>query len=263
MRFSNEVVVITGASSGIGWALAKELVTQGAKVGLIARRADKLEDLCEQSRANGGVAECVAVDVSDREKLHEAIAELRNKLGPIDRMIANAGIGTFTSFSPPNVLEQEKLIRINFFGVMYALEAVLPEMLERKKGHVIAVSSMAAYKGLPGQSAYCASKAAINLYMEGLRIAYRGKGVSVTTICPGFVDTPIVANNPPNMPFIMKPEMAARRIAKAIARRKKVYNFPRRMAFLMWLARWAPDWAVSRVMRSDARVEAMLSERAE
>src|SRR3954469_14231703 len=119
-------------------------------------------------------------------------------------------------------------------------------MLRRGTGHLCAVSSVAAYKGLPGESAYCASKAAVNTYMEGLRIQLRTRGIAVTTICPGFIDTPMTQVNTFKMPWLMTAEKAARKMARALERRRKVYNFPWQMAILMKVTAWMPDWLVAR-----------------
>jgi short-subunit dehydrogenase len=142
------------------------------------------------------------------------------------------------------------MFRVNTLGVVYAIEAVLPEMLRRGRGHLAAVSSLGAYKGLPGESAYCASKAAVNTFMEGLRIQLRGKGIAVTTICPGFVRTPMTSVNDFPMPFLLEADEAARRIVRALRRKVKVFDFPWPMAVLMHLTRWLPDWAMARTMAS-------------
>jgi short-subunit dehydrogenase len=147
-----------------------------------------------------------------------------------------------------NTAQIENMFRVNVLGVVYSIEAVLPEMLQRGQGHLAAVSSLAAYKGLPGESAYCASKAAVNSYMEGLRIHLRGRKLTVTTICPGFIKTPMTDVNKFKMPWLMSADEAARRIARALRRQVKVYNFPWQTTLLMKLTRWAPDWLVKRVM---------------
>jgi short-subunit dehydrogenase len=149
-----------------------------------------------------------------------------------------------------NVDAVERIVRVNFLGLVYAVEAVLPGMIDRRRGHVVGISSMAAFKGLPGAAAYCASKAAVNAYLESLRIELRGSGVAVTCVCPGFVRTPMTANNPP-MPFLVEPAAAAERILRGLRRRPKVYAFPRRMAVLMRLTRWLPDWVIGRVVPAD------------
>jgi short-subunit dehydrogenase len=250
MAFQNQVAVITGASSGIGWALAKELAARGAHVGLVARRRERLEALAEEIRAAGGTAAGAVADVTDRGQVFAAFADLQERLGPVDLLIANAGVGFETLLDPVNLDDVELTFRVNLFGVIHAIAAVLPEMLQRNRGHLAAVSSMAAYKGLPGESAYCASKAAVNSYMEGLRIQLRDRGIAVTTICPGFVQTPMVEREEfRRMPWVMSPERAARKIAGALERRLKVYNFPWQMSLLMKLTRWMPDWLIAHLMR--------------
>src|SRR5262249_40301412 len=140
----------------------------------------------------------------------------------------------------------EKMFHVNLLGVVYSIEAVLPDMLRRGRGHLAAVSSLAAYKGLPGEAAYCASKAAVNTYMEGLRIQLRERNIAVTTICPGFVRTPMTEVNKFKMPWLLEADDAARRIVRAMKRRRKVYNFPWQMSLVMKLASWLPDWVHAR-----------------
>jgi short-subunit dehydrogenase len=249
MAFVDQVAVITGASSGIGWALAKLLAAGGYTVGLIARRREQLEALAKEIEQAGGTAAVAAADVADRDQTLAAIHALAARLGPVDLLIANAGVGCPTLLEPPNTAEVERMLRVNLLGVVYAIEGVLPEMLRRGRGHLAAVSSLAAYKGLPGEAAYCASKAAVNTYLEGLRIQLRGRGIAVTTICPGFVRTPMTAINDFHMPWLMDADEAARRIVQALRRRRKVYNFPWQTSLLMKLTRWVPDWLMARVMR--------------
>jgi short-subunit dehydrogenase len=212
MGFQNRVVIITGASSGIGRALAKELASRGAKLGLLARRENQLRQLCEEIRSSGGTANYVPADVCERFPLIEAIRSLEAKLGPADVLIANAGVGATNTIDDLNIAGSETVVRVNLFGVMYAIEGVLPAMLKRGSGQIAAVSSLAAYKGLPSSAAYCASKAAVNAYMESLRIQLRGKGVAFTTICPGFIKTPMTEKND-GMFLAMSAEKAARKIA--------------------------------------------------
>ena len=248
MGFAGQTAVITGASSGIGWALARALAAQGARVGLVARRREPLEQLAAEIAQAGGTAAAAPADVGDRPAVVAAIRDLATRLGPVDLLVANAGVGAPTLLEPFNVPEIEKMFRVNTLGVVYAIEAVLPEMLRRGQGHLAAVSSLSAYKGLPGESAYCASKAAVNAFLEGLRIQVRGRGIAVTTICPGFVHTPMTSVNEFAMPFVMEADEAARRIVRALARRVKVFNFPWQTTFLMKLTRWLPDRVMERIM---------------
>jgi len=247
-RFANQVAIITGASSGIGWSLAKILAGEGAKVGLVARRKDKLDALVEEIRQAGGTAFAVPANVGDREQTVAAIRQLAKELGPVDLLIANAGVGVSTMLDPVNVEDVEAMFRINVFGMVYAIEAVLPDMLRRGKGHLAGVSSMASYIGLPAQSGYCASKAAINSYLEGLRRHLRPRGITVTTICPSFVKTPMTDHHQFNMPWILEPDDAARRIARALWRKRKVYNFPWQMNLLMKLTYLAPEWLLQMIV---------------
>src|SRR5262245_53582457 len=131
---TSKVAIITGASSGIGWELAKVLARQGATVGLLARRLDKLQALAADIAAAGGKATAISADVSQRATAVEAIHKLRGQLGPIDLLVANSGIGLPTALEPPNMDQVDNMIRVNYLGVVYAIEAVLPEMLQRGTG---------------------------------------------------------------------------------------------------------------------------------
>jgi len=250
-RSAGNVAIVTGASSGIGKALALRLGAEGYRVGLIARRRDELDAVAAAIAAAGGEAVPAVGDVGDRAALRAAFALVEGRLGPTDVLVANAGFGAPTQLDPLNTADVEQTIRVNVLGVVYSVEAVLPGMLSRGRGHLLAISSLAAFKGLPGESAYCASKAAVNTYMEGLRIAVRRKGVVVTTVCPGFVQTPMSAMNSA-MPFLMSADSAARRIARLIARRRGgVHCFPMPMALLMSLIARLPDAVVARLVRAE------------
>lgn len=241
MSFANRTAVITGASSGIGRALAKALAAQGARVGVLARRADLLEELAREVRQAGGTIETATVDITDRQQVLSSIRGFAERLGPVDLLIANAGVGYPTGADPMNVPGVEHMTKVNFLGVVYAFEAVMEPMLQRQSGHLVAISSLAAYKGLPGAAAYCATKAAVKNYCEALRIELRDRGVAVTCVCPGFIATEMTAKNEHPMPFLMSADTGAQRILRALARRKKVYDFPWPMRMLMWLSKWAPD----------------------
>jgi short-subunit dehydrogenase len=245
---AGRVALITGASSGLGWELARQLAAAGCKVGLVARRAEPLRELAALIGAAGGTAAVAPADVGRREEVDGAFAAVRAGLGPVDLVVANAGVGRPTLRDPVNVSDVEDTFRINLMGVVYALSAALPEMLARKSGHLVAISSLAAYRGLPSESAYCASKAAVNVYMDGLRIHLRGTGVRATTICPGFIKTPMTEMNTFHMPQLMTAEYAARKMVRAIRAGKKVYNFPWRLHLMVKLSRWMPDGVMNWVM---------------
>lgn len=246
--FEGKVALVTGASSGIGRELARQLASEGCKVGAVARRAESLTDLVTEIETAGGRALAVPADVGSRDQVEAAFTKVRAELGPVDLVVANAGIGRPTLRDPVNMGDVEDTFRINLMGVVYTVSAALPEMLARKSGHLVAVSSLAAYRGLPAESAYCASKAAVNVYMDGLRMHLQGTGVRATTICPGFVKTPMTETNKFYMPQLMEPDYAARKMIGAIKAGKKVYNFPRGLHLLIKLSRWLPDGVMNRVM---------------
>ncbi len=249
VSYAGRVAIITGSSSGIGRALARALARSGCRVGLIARRERLLQELETEIRTTGGVAASAPADVADRSGLRQAFDEVTEALGPADLVVANAGVGIPTTLDPMNIEAIEEMIRVNVLGVIYTIEACLPSMLQRSGGQIAAVSSLSAYKGLPGESAYCASKAAVNAYMEGLRVQVRDRGISVSTICPGFVRTPMTAIDDFPMLFAMEADEAASRIIRALRRRAKVANFPWQTTALAGLARLMPDWVLARAFR--------------
>ncbi|MCI0704709.1 MAG: SDR family NAD(P)-dependent oxidoreductase [Planctomycetia bacterium] len=242
--FAGQVAIVTGASSGIGWELAKQLAAEGCKVGLIARREAPLRELASLIASAGGIALALVTDVGQREQVESAFANVREQLGPVDLVIANAGVGRPTLCDPVNMTDVEDTFRINLLGMIYTLSAALPEMLSRGSGHLVGISSLAGYRGLPCESAYCASKAAVNVYLDGLRMHLRKTGVRVTTICPGFVKSPMTETNKFYMPQLMEADYAAKRILRAIKAGKKVYNFPWLLHLLIKLSRWLPDRAM-------------------
>lgn len=248
------VVWITGASSGLGEHLALELARRGHAVGLVARRLDRLEDLRGRVVGAGGTAAVAAADVTDRSALQHAFEALEAELGPPDVCVANAGID-----SPFDVrsLELERVRRtfeVNVFGAIHAVDLVLPGMLERDRGLLAVVSSVAANRGLPKSAPYSASKAAISVFWEGLRVDLAKTGVDCLTIHPGFVRTAITDSNDFPMPFMLEPEDAARRMADAIERRRRTLTYPLPMWFLERVMRIAPPWLFDGVInRLDTR----------
>lgn len=248
MPLAGKTAVVTGASSGIGWALAEELARKGCRLGLIARRRELLDQLAGKLRGTGTAVEVAAADVADREQLLQAFAQLRQALGPVDLLVANAGVSTPAPLEKWDAPGQLHLFRVNLFGVIVAVEAVLPEMLARKSGHIAAVSSLGGDRGTPPYGAYCASKAAINTYMDALRVQIRGRGVTVTTLCPGFVRTPMIDDIPRPKRFCLEPDDAARRMVRSIERGAAVYRFPRAPSLFMRFVRLLPDWVIARAM---------------
>lgn len=236
------VVIITGASTGIGAALAIEYGRRGYAVGLVARRAELLQEVAERVEATGGRAGWAVADVTDRAAITAAIHKLEAQLGPCDLLVANAGSGEPSPAHKVPVETIEKILDLNVRGVLYAVGAVLPGMVERKSGHVAAVSSVAGFRGLPGTGAYSASKAYVTTLLESFRLDLKRKGIAVTSINPGFIETPLTSVNKFPMPFLMKVERAATIIADGLQRRPAELTFPWQMKWLMHVARVLPNW---------------------
>src|ERR1051325_1240756 len=248
--WSNKVVFITGASSGIGKGVALEIATRGGHLGLLARREELLNEIVDEARTKGVKAIGVAADVRDAKAVREAADRVRTELGPIDVLIANAGIGTSDHALRLTAEHAANVININVLGAVNSVAAVLPEMVERKRGRLVAISSLAAYRGLAKSAAYCASKAALSSYFESLRIDLRDSGVGVTIIHPGFIKTPLTAGREAKMPYLMELEVGVRKIVSAIEREKKSYAFPWQVATIVRAGLIMPtamyDWIAAR-----------------
>lgn len=231
-------VIITGASSGIGRALALEYAGRGATLGLIARRADLLTQLAASLPVRSYT---YAVDVTDARSLAMAAEDFVARVGSPDVVIANAGVsaGTLTGNPEDNPVFEE-IMAINVIGMMLTFQPFVEAMKRQREGVLVGIASVAGFRGLPGAAAYCASKAAAISYLESLRVELRGSGVSVVTICPGYVATSMTSKNPYRMPFLMDAEVAASKMAKAIAARKRFYVLPWQMALVGWVLRRLP-----------------------
>jgi len=248
--WTNKVVFLTGASSGIGKGLAVEVGKQGAKLGLVARRAAELAELVNELETKGTQAIALPADVQDANALREAADQLRLRFGPIDILVANAGVG---ATSPSTVLQPDQVARvvnINLIGAANSVAAVLPEMVSRGSGHLVAISSLAAYRGLPKSAAYCGSKAGVSAFFESLRLDLRDKGVVVTIIHPGFIKTPLTAGRKATLPFLMELDDGVKKIVGAIEKGKKSYAFPWQLATVvragMIMPNFLYDWIASR-----------------
>ena len=244
------VTVLTGASSGLGEALAPLLARDGEIVILAARRLDSLDALARRIREDGRTAVPVALDVCDATAVTSTLAAVEAEHGRIDRLICNAGIGDNTPVERFKVSDFRRIFETNVFGVLNCVEAVVPGMMARKSGHIVGVSSLAGYRGLPGSSAYAASKAALSNLLESLRIELQGYDVDVTTLCPGFVKTPMTARNRNPMPFILEVDEAARIMHEAIVGRVSHCAFPWQLASVVRGARLLPDAIYDRALKN-------------
>ncbi len=248
MFWKNKVVLITGASSGIGEALAVALARKGAKLGLLARRKELLKKLADECEAAGGTARVFACDVTDEDAVLNAADEFFAEFNSIDILIANAGIGGNDAETRAlNPIAVRKVIDINLIGAVNSVHAVLPRMLERGSGQIVAVSSLAGFRGLPKSAAYSASKAGMTAFFESVRLDVRHSGVDVTIIQPGFIRTPLTSGRSNKMPFLMDLDDAIPLFIKAIEKKKKFAAFPWQLATIVRAGKFMPAWFYDRI----------------
>jgi short-subunit dehydrogenase len=233
-------VVITGASSGLGKALALEMAAQGARVTLMARRKEQLDSVAEQIVAAGGAAFAVATDVTSQESVTESTSRAVETFGPVDVLVANAGISPNNSARNLDIAVAEESMRINYFGVIYGMQAVLPSMIERGRGGVLVISSLAALRGIPTMAPYCASKSAVTAWIESLRPELNSLGIQTTVAHLGYIKTPMTEGNQEIMPFLVEVDDAARRLVEGMKKGKAEIRFPWQLVLLFKLAAALP-----------------------
>lgn len=248
--FRDRVVLITGAGSGIGRELAVQLAGAGARIAAVDLQEEALRGLQEQLGAKScGTARA---DVIDRGGLREAVGRLEREVGPTDILIASAGIGRETSALTFDAEEINAQIRVNLEGVVNSIEAVLGGMRERRSGHLVALSSLASYRGIPLMAGYCASKAGVNALLDAIRVELRPLGIVCTTVCPGWIHTPMTKSIRVPTEKMLTVEEAVRRILGAIAARKTFVAFPPSNTWQVRLLRYLPrgisDWMLTRYL---------------
>ncbi|MDQ2922339.1 MAG: SDR family NAD(P)-dependent oxidoreductase [Acidobacteriota bacterium] len=248
----NKVVLITGASSGVGRGLAIALGAKGAKLGLVARRVETLDEVVGEVKSAGGEAVGLPADVQDASSIFAAAEQLRAVFGPIDVLIANAGIGPTRDAAKFSAEEVANVMNVNVIGASNSVAAVVPEMVARGQGQLVAISSLAAYRGLPRSAAYCASKAAVSSFFESLRLDLEPRGIDVTIIHPGFIKTPLTAGREAEMPFLMELDDAVNKIVRAIEKRRKQYSFPWQLATIVRAGMIMPIWMYDRISRANS-----------
>lgn len=234
MELRDKIFLITGASSGIGYALAVELAKEQCRLALVARRIELLEDLKKKLQITNDRLLFLRCDVTKKDEVKSAYELIKHKFGRIDVAILNAGVGYHVTPKNYNSEYAEDTFSVNFFGIVYWIEQLLPDFLSRKEGTVVGVSSLADNRGYSGSGFYCASKAAVTNYLEGLRVELKPHEIKVITVKPGFVKTPMTAQNKFKMPMLMAPEKAARIIVDGIKKEKRIIQFP---APMVWLTR--------------------------
>jgi short-subunit dehydrogenase len=234
-------IVITGASSGIGEALARHYAAPGNVLGLISRRPANTQGL-------PGTAVPYALDVTDVAALERAATDFISRFGAPDLVIANAGIGKGTSGEDLGDMDLlRRTLEVNVVGLAATLAAFAPSMRKAGSGTLAGICSVAGFRGLAGNGAYSGSKSAAITWLESLRTEMRGSGVAVVCICPGYIDTPLTRVNRFRMPFLLTADDGARRIARAIARRPRLAVVPWQMALVSMVLRLLPGWLFDRL----------------
>lgn len=241
MSYLNDKVIwITGASMGIGEAIARRLGGEGCRLALTARSKDRLADIAmDISRADGS-ALVLPGDVTKSEEMKAIAGKIEEEWGRVDVLIANAG-----TYIPTDGRQFESdhctlMMNLNYSGALYCIEAVLPGMIARGAGHIVGVSSVTGYRGLPMAAGYGATKAALINFLEGLRFDLTGAGVAVTVVNPGFVKTPLTDKNEFKMPFLIPAEKAAEIIVRGISRKKREIHFPAPFSWTLKFLRILP-----------------------
>lgn len=248
-------IIITGSSDGIGKTLARAFARRGAKLGLIARRKELLEELAKELKQLGSPqVEWAAVDVTDSAAQRAALEKIDATLGGATHFIANAGVSGRSHPEKDSYAEAKKCLDVNVNAAIDGIEFMKAKMVARGTGFLIGVSSVAGTRGLPDSGVYSASKAALTVYLESLRVDVRPYGVKVLTIAPGFISTALTAQNKGKLPFIISAEKAGEIFARAVLREKRFIVAPWQFSFLIVLMRWMPDclydWIMGRVMGS-------------
>lgn len=254
MRSTEPVVIVSGAASGIGLELCRLFARRGARIGLIDRDGPKLEEFADELLQAGARCALSIVDVRQREQVQSAVRDIAGALGPVDILIPCAGICHASTVDDLEIAQLEEILRINFFGMTYMIEATLPSMLERNSGRIVGISSMAGLRGIPFEPAYSASKAAVAAYLESIRSELRHRGITVTTVFPGYVQTPLLDGINGMMGADMSrgnaltATAAAATIAAGVERKQSYIYLPRSLGLSVRLSRLMPPRMYDRVM---------------
>ena len=253
-------ILITGATSGIGRALAEAYANPAVHLFLTGRSTARLDEVANACRVKGATVTAAFLDITNAQAVRDFVLAAEN-LKPLDLVIANAGIsGGGGGEGTEEDAQIRQLFATNVDGVFNTLHPAIGPMLARENGHLAIVSSLAGFRGLPGSPGYSATKAAVRVYGEGLAGVLADKGITVTVICPGFVRTPLTDVNPYKMPFLMDVDKAAAIIKRGLAKGRTRIAFPWPTYFVVWLLALLPDAIAARLTRRMPRKPALFSQ---
>ncbi len=245
-----EKIILTGASDGIGKALAFEFANRGHVLGLIARRENLLNEVKLECEKRGSPKVLVrTLDITDEAKLESVLDELDDAFSGATMFIANAGITSRSSFQSDAWEEVKKTFMVNVMGTIHGLEHMKLKMIKRRSGILCGISSIAAARGMPTAGSYSSSKAALTTHLETMRVDLIPFGVSVVTVAPGFIETEMTKKNKGNMPFLMKADRAAKIFVDGILKRKRFVVAPRPYRFIYPILQMLPRALFDRIMR--------------
>jgi short-subunit dehydrogenase len=225
MEFKNSNILITGASSGIGYQLAKDLATEGANLAILSRRKELIDELAKELEKTTKV-KTYNCDVTKKEEVKDVLAKIKIDFNKIDVAILNSGVGRTASVREYNSSAAEEIFNTNVLGAVYCIEQLLPEFISEKRGVIVGISSLGDGKGFPKSGFYTASKAALTIILESLRIELKPFSVKVVTIKPGFIKTPMTEKNKFKMPFLMSVEEGSKMILNGLRKEKRIIEFP-------------------------------------
>ena len=226
MNLNKRTILITGASSGIGYGLARALASEKCNLVLLARRKNLMDELAASLKESGSNFLSVKCDVTNKEEVRSAIDEVKNRFGIIDIAILNSGIGKNTTVQNLRASDAIGVFNVNVFGVLNFIEFLLPDFIKNKQGMIVGISSLAEVRGFTKSGAYSASKAALSIFLESIRVELKKYGVKVLTVKPGFVRTPMTDKNNFKMPFLINLDKAVSIIINGIKKEKRIIQFP-------------------------------------
>jgi len=251
MDFKDKTVLLTGASSGIGYSLAKLLPQENCSIALLSRRVNILNNLVKELKSSGSQIMAYKCDVGDIDEVRTSFEMVRKDFGKIDIAILNAGASLRADISKYSSSAAMEIFEANTFGIINCVEQLLPDFIKRKEGVIVGVSSLAESRGFPKSGFYNASKAAATLLLESLRIELKPHNIKVIIVKPGFVRTPMTDKNEFLMPFLMDVDIAARIILNGIKKEKKIIQFPLATVIGSKLVKFMPDWLFDFLMSKE------------